>query len=476
MKNRNILVFVGQLKSINIDDIEKFKKDLGQEFRIMLILDFKKQPTEIEKKCDFIIRVDFADYRKIAQALLPYQDEFLAITASGESNVPQFSKIIPNVPYLKTPTTESLLWATDKYDMRRRLKTYCPQNTPKFTLVNDSSKKEINRLIERIGFPIVVKPANLSASSFVTVSYHEEELEKNLKKIFRGVKSAYKKANRNENPKIIAEEYMDGIMYSIDSYVDGKGEIFHCPLVRVKTGKDIGHDDFYNYIRITPTNLNQESVMKAQQAAENAVHALGLRYSTAHIELMRVDNDWKIIELGARRGGFREVMYQLSCDINHTMNDVLVRIPKKVIIPKKCKGYCALIQKFADKEGYIIEMKGVKKIEELESFHSININKKIGDRAAFARNGGKSIFNVFLYNPERAKLLADIRRIEDMVKVKVVRRLKVVENNGSELKKAVVKNGSSKMSAQKASNGKTVKSESVKGEVKKMTTKKVVKK
>jgi hypothetical protein len=64
-------------------------------------------------------------------------------------------------------------------------------------------------------------------------------------------------------------------------------------------------------------------------------------------------------------------------------------------------------------------MKGVKKIESLESFNSIVYNKKIGDRALFSKNGGKSIFNLFLYNDDRAKLLADIRRVEQLVKIKI---------------------------------------------------------
>lgn len=423
-KIRNIVIFVSHIKSFSIEDIRKYEKETNKKLRIMLLCDSRAEKLDIEDSCDIVLRVDLNQPHKIAQILLPYQEELLAVTSSSlEKSVPPFAKVIPNVPYLKSPSTESLLWATDKYEMRRRLKVYCPQNTPKFTKVNDYSKTEINRIIKKIGFPIVIKPANLSASSFVTVSYHKEELEKNLKNIFNGVDRAYKEAGRKEASKIIAEEYMDGMMYSIDSYVNGRGDVFHCPLVRVKTGKDIGHDDFYNYIRITPTSLKQESIEKAQEAAENAIHALALRYSTAHIELMRVDNDWKIIEIGARRGGFREVMYSLSCDINHTMNDILIRIPRKPIIPKKCKGYSAMIQKFADDEGYITEMRGVKKINELDSFYSISFGKKIGDKAMFAKNGGKSIFNVFLFNNDRAKLLADIRRIEKMVKIKVSKRL-----------------------------------------------------
>jgi hypothetical protein len=193
-------------------------------------------------------------------------------------------------------------------------------------------------------------------------------------------------------------------------------------MVKVITGKKIGHDDFYNYLQMTPSGLKSRSIERAQAAAEAGIHALGLRSTTAHTELLKLDDDWKIIEIGARVGGFRHVLHSLSCDINHTLNDVLIRIPKKPILPKKCKGYAVAMKWFAAKEGTITEMKGIKRLEQLASFHKIDINKKVGDKATFARNGGRSVFNLFLYNEDRPKLLADIRRVEKMVEVKVVTR------------------------------------------------------
>jgi hypothetical protein len=102
----------------------------------------------------------------------------------------------------------------------------------------------------------------------------------------------------------------------------------------------------------------------------------------------------------------------------------MIRIPRKPIIPKKCKGYACAIKWFTAKEGKITELKGIKKIEELESFHKMEVNKKIGDRAIFARNGGRSVFNLFMYNADRSKLLADIRRVEKLVDIKVAGRKK----------------------------------------------------
>jgi hypothetical protein len=134
---------------------------------------------------------------------------------------------------------------------------------------------------------------------------------------------------------------------------------------------------------------------------------------------MKIDDDWKVIEVGPRVGGFRDLLHSLSCDIDHSLNDVLIRIPRNPILPKKCKGYACAIKWFAESEGVITEMKGIKKLEDVESFQSISINKKVGDRAYYSKNGGKSIFNLFLYNDDRSKLLADIRRVEKMVDIKI---------------------------------------------------------
>ncbi len=415
-----------------VEDVRAYEKQNDKSYRIMLIWDSKLKLPETKTGYDILIECDFSKPWKIAEALLPYQDELLAITCRSEANIARFAQVIPHVPYLRTPSTESLRWATDKYEMRKRLRLFDKKNTPVFTWVKENTAKERERVAQKVKFPMIVKPANLAASLFVTICYHHEELEKALRTSFLKLNKAYANDHRIETPKIIAEEYMEGDIYSVDSYVDARGVIYHCPMVRQKTAREIGHDDFYNYLQLTQTSLKVTTVEKAHKIAETAIHARGLRSITAHIELMKVDDDWKVIEVGPRCGGFRDVLYGMSCDINHTMNDVAIRISRKPIIPKKCKGHAAVLKWFATKEGKIIEMKGIKKLEELDSFHRISLNKRIGDRAVFARNGGRSVFNLFLYNADRSKLLADIRRIEKSVNIKVAARKSPVKTETTE--------------------------------------------
>ncbi len=407
---------------VTITQLRHYEKMYGGPIRVLLLRDSRvsvKKDYEATEGLDIYVTCDFSKPSKIAEALLAYQDELLAITCRSEQFMRRFVEVLPHVPYLRTPSTESLNWASDKYEMRKRFRLYDKKLTPKFTLVKHNTKDERERVAKKIGFPLIIKPTNLASSRFVSICYHEEELETTLSRTLKDIKKAYVSEHHLVTPRVIAEEYMDGDMYSVDSYVDSRGKVYHCPLVKVITGKKIGHDDFYNYLQMTPSSLKPRSIERAHAAAEAGIHALGLRSTTAHTELLKIDDDWKIIEIGARVGGFRHLLHELSCDINHTLNDVLIRIPKKPILPKKCKGFACAMKWFAAKEGVITEMKGIKRLEQLSSFHKIDVNKKIGDKATFARNGGRSVFNLFLYNDDRSKLLADIRRIEKMVEVKV---------------------------------------------------------
>ncbi len=413
------ILFVDQYVGSALKSVKKY---FGDDTKILLLRDKSHHPHDAKKEfryADEVCYVDFSKSYDIAAALVPYQASLIAVTARTEEGANKLRSVIPHVPYLRTPTQESILWSTDKYEMRRRFKLYDPTITPKFTKVKGNTKEERERIIQKIKFPMVIKPANLQESMLVSICYHEEELERTLKNVFRRLKAEYTKYNRAQLPTILAEQFMDGEMYSVDAYVNSRGKVYFCPFVHIKTGRNIGHDDFYNYLQVTPTLLKKRSTERAQEVAEKAVHALGLRSITAHIELMRIDDEWKVIEVGPRVGGFRDTLHKLSCDIDHSLNDVLIRIPKTPIIPKRCKGHSAAMKWFAKTEGVIQAMNGIKKLESLESFHSIVFNKKVGDKALFSKNGGKSIFNLILNNPDHSKLLADIRRVEQLVKIKV---------------------------------------------------------
>lgn len=423
-KKRNIIAYVSKVPAEAITDIRLWEKETGERYRIMLIENAarqlsKKQTGANLNGVNLVVSVDFNNDSALQEALAPYQDQLAAITSRAESYLSDFIKIIPFVPYLHTPTRESLIWASDKRLMRRHFKVADSTISPKYTLVKNADEAELERVIGQVGFPLIIKPTNLAQSLLISVCHHHDELRKAVKDIMKNIEKVYEENGRTERPRIIAEEYMEGLQYSVDAYVSARGRVVCCPLVRQKTGHDIGRDDFFGYLQSTPTGLSAATVEKAEDVVKRGVHALGLRNTTVHVELMRVDNDWKIIEIGARIGGFRPQLHRLSCEINHGMNDILVRMGRQPVVPRRCRRFAAAIKYYAKEEGTITNILGLKKIEKLASYHNIEMRKKRGDRSVFAKNGGGAIFVLYLVNDSRSELLADIRRVEETVKVGV---------------------------------------------------------
>lgn len=420
---KNIILFVGKILPSMLEDIRKWEKEERKKFRIAFLHDnkqkFAKDTLKTIEQVDIVIACDSFSPTSIQSAVKPYQEELMAITCRGEDQIPMFSRIAPNVPYLKAPTSESLEWASDKLWMRRRLNTYNKKLIPAYMIIKNATKSSMQRLEQKIGFPMIVKPSGLAASRLVSVCYHHEELEKTLKRIFRNLKSVHRQNGYSTEAKVLVEQYLEGDMYSTDVYVGTRGKTYFCPFVQVKTGRDIGFDDFFGYQQMTPSNLNPTSIKAAEKVATDAVHALGLRNVTAHVEVMKTEGGWKIIEVGARVGGFRNFLYEHSYGMNHTANDIRIRIPEKPLIKKRTRGYSAGMKFFAPKEGKITKLSGIKKAQELKSCKKMFINKKIGDMCRFAKHGGSSVFNIILFNRSRANLLADIRRLEQMIDIEV---------------------------------------------------------
>ncbi len=419
---RDMILFVGSYLTAQRDALKQLSSSLGKNLKAFVLLDTIQFSAKSELLADnktVVVECDFSSPMALQKALFPYRHRFLAVTCRAERNVPLLRKTIPHVPYINTPTELSLQWTTDKIQMRQLLRNYDKNISPKFIVVHDAQEETLDRIEKKVGFPLIIKPAGLAKSLLVTLCYHREELEANLKNTVKKIDKIYKKESGRGEPQILVEEFMEGAMYSIDSYVNQRGVVYHTPLVHIRTGRAVGFEDFFGYARLTPVKLKLHKVEMARRAAEKAIQALSLRSTTCHIELMKTEDGWKIIELGPRIGGFRDEMYKLSYGIDHNANDILIRMPKKPVLNKKVRGYTMVMQFYPPKKGRLAKLEGIKKIRHLESFSRVNLKKKVGDMCDFARNGDDPIFDLVLFNKDRSKLLADVRRVEKTVKIQI---------------------------------------------------------
>lgn len=415
---QDIILFVQKTFTSTIESVREYGKEQGTPFRIAVLYDESK-PHLYKKMSEVDIEIwcNFNKPESIAAALKPYIHTLRAVTCRWETYIHKFAEIIPFVPYVRTPTQKSLLWSVDKIMMRKRFAAYDKSINPKFMVIKELTDETFAQVREKVGFPVVIKPAGLAQSLLVSINYHEEEFRKNMKKIFREIKKVYEAQNRSVAPQVLVEHFMEGQMYSIDAYVTSRGAVTFCPPVYVKTGKTVGFDDFFGYLQLTPTRLSKDSIAAAEDVVKKAIHALGLRSTTVHAELMRSDEDWKMIELGPRIGGYRDQMYRLSYGFDHGLNDVLVRLPTKVKVSKKHKGYTAAMKLFAKKEGTITAVKGIRKVSKLDSIVKCTQKLHVGDKAKYAKHGGTCVVELVLFHTDRSLLFADIRRIEQGIDI-----------------------------------------------------------
>ncbi|MCK4891410.1 MAG: ATP-grasp domain-containing protein [Candidatus Pacebacteria bacterium] len=422
-KNKNIILFLGSAYNSNLDEVKNFEKSQKRKFRTAIITSHKinlneKPPKQkgMEERFDFVLRCDTKNIENIVKVIKPIKNEVLIVFCYFESWMPLYARLVKLLPYVNMPTVKALKICNSKFEMRKKFIKLYPEITPKFMLVKDLEDYKV--IAKKIKFPCITKPLNLTKSRLVIKSNNLEELKSNLKNTFKKIKSVYKKVHSESEPLVLAEEYMEGDVYSIDAYVNSKGKAYLTPIVKVVTGKDIGIDDFFNYYRLTPAVISLNEEKKAQAVARKAIKATGPTSITLHIELTKTKTGvWKIIELQTRPGGYRNEMLKFSYGIKHYENDFLNRMDKKPIISTKIISHTAVFEIFPEREGRLVSIKGIEKMKKLRSFVRYEQAKKIGEMCGFSRDGYIYVLQVVLNGRNRKVFEGDLNKMRDMIKI-----------------------------------------------------------
>lgn len=417
---------------LSIDDVEpglaravnKHSKRLGRKLQGVVIIDTNPSVSSRERAKDRTglfkeIFCDFDDISALQSALKPYQDRLLAVTCRQESSIHSFRKVLPFLPYINTPSESSLLWATEKHLMRDRMRDYDKNMCPAYLYLSEYDPHSADVVTSQMKFPVIVKPTGLAASVLVSKCDNPKDLNICLARTFQVINNIYSRDLGRGKPGVLVEEMIQGDMYSTDAYVDSRGEVFFLPLVRVITAHSVGLEGFYSHSFVIPTGLPKEEILAAQKVATNAIKALNLNSSTAHIELFHSPDGWKIIEVGPRIGGYREALYREAYGIDHYYNDLAIRMDAEPIIPKDSIGHATSFNIYPDVEGEILEITGLKEAKNIESLIDIKCYGRPGEMALFAGNGGRFIVDGTLSNKNPHKLNDDLLKLRRTIKIKV---------------------------------------------------------
>lgn len=433
---KDVIVFVNAIRPATFGALAAYEEKTGRAFTPIVLVDRKIQESITERngqkhhgKSLIVIDADFDSPKSLMGAIRPYQDRIYAITCQYENSMLELKKLVPYFPYLPMPSERSLDWSTEKKLMREMLEIYDPALVPRYTEVFDTSKETITRLEKELTYPMVVKPSGLEGSLLVSMVNDREELIETLKNTFRHVQEAYDVWIKRQVPRLLVEEFMDGDVYSIDTYVGADGTCYPTPPVKTLTGRRVGFDDFFGYMQSVPCGLTENEIKEASVTATKACHAIGLRSVTAHVELMKLPTGWKVIELGSRIGGYRHDLYMRGYGINHIMNDILNRANEVPQIPTAVENYTAAFNIYAHDEGILESVEGVEGVQQLRSFVSLRQIFHKGQEVLFAKHNGDRIFEIILSHPDKDQFERDVQYMQDNLIIKVKRSKSVTSHS-----------------------------------------------
>lgn len=419
--SKNTVLFINDYYEEYGAAFNKLSKELQRPLRGVMLIDrtLKRNGQHIAAPAHLFeeVVVDFKNDAELRTAVKRLEDNLLLASCSSESSQMDFRRVLPHIPYLFGPSEKSLVWATHKGKMREVLGAYNPKLVPKVQAVMNASSTEIKKVTRALTFPMMIKPTGLSDSTLITKVHTEQELSEALARAFDVIHDTYRRERGNGDPGIIVEEFMEGDLYSIDGYVNETGKVWLLPLLRSKSAYHVGLKGFYIYQTETYHELSAMEEAAGHKAAEEAIHALGLRSTIAHIELYNTKTGWKIVELGARPGALRQEVYEVSYGVDHAFNELLVKIGLPPRINATSSIHSMVMKMYAGQEGVVTAIRGLGTARAYPSTYKMTPFIKAGDTVRPSVEGGSVMVQGVLAHTDVHQLRADVAAVRAMIKI-----------------------------------------------------------
>lgn len=316
---------------------------------------------------------------------------------------------------LYSPSVKSALLSTDKSLMREAFIKADPTISPRFAPIN-SLHQAIN-FAKAHSYPLIIKPTNLVKSLLVLRCNNEQELTDNFAYATKVISALYKKYHiYGRSPQLIIEEFIFGKQCSVAAFVDQHGTPHFCEgIVDLTNAQDINIDDNYLYKRMLPAQLDPILTSEIYRVATLGIKALDMTSIPAHVELMHNNGVVKIIEIGARIGGYRPRMYQYSYGTDLNFQELLLALGEQPDVKGELKAHSAVYELLPTAVG---KFDGVSENLEPSLAASYLVTVKPGDVIGPAKNGYKATVIIIVTDEDNDIFINKCLQVE-RIKVKI---------------------------------------------------------
>lgn len=378
-------------------------------YKIGLLKDIKLNLRK-SQLFDTIVEVDFSSPQAMFASLHGKNLVIDGLVCTYENYIVAKSQLAKHFGVV-AQSVESAQMNTDKYLMRQAFERTDPSITPGFGLAD--TEATALELAEQLNYPLILKPTNLVKSLLVLICNNEIELRRNLAYAQARISKLYQRYNvYGRQPRLILEQYVKGNSCSIAAFVDKVGQPHFCQgIVSITNAQEIGVDDNYLYRRLLPASLDKQLKTQLFETARKGVAALAMTSSPAHIELIYNDQEIKLIEIGARIGGYRPRMYGKSYGLDLIDQEIQLALGKTPDLSGDFRAYTAVYELFPKAEGKFVGIDGL--VDNL-SFESYKVKVKVGDPIGPAKNGYKAAAVIVVSHHDQQKFLEICQSVDKL--------------------------------------------------------------
>lgn len=390
----------------------KYLEENGYDYTVLR--DIKTAKFK-DKKFKHRVLCDFSSDEKIIESLKQLKVQPDAVVSIYEAYISAAAFIAEYFGLFGLPR-EAAKACTDKELMRKKFAEAPEKISPEFREIK--SYNDAREFAETHGFPLIMKPANLSKSLLVTKSENFEELRKNYERSMATIEQVYKKYAPDATPKLLIEEFLVGHVYSVDAFVDADGEPHVMrEIVDYQTGYEVGYEDNFHYSRILPTKLSADEQAALLKCARLGCVALGMKNSPAHIEIIMTAGGPRIVEIGARNGGYRERMYRLANGIDITGNMLRLAFGEKPEISEMKNEPVAVLELFPFSPGEFVGLENEETLRKLPSLEYLSIKAEPSEFVGKSSDGYKATAIIILHNSDAERFAKDLDFVNSSVRV-----------------------------------------------------------
>ncbi|SMH72317.1 ATP-grasp domain-containing protein [Candidatus Nitrosotalea okcheonensis] len=234
-----------------------------------------------------------------------------------------------------------------------------------------TSRDNLSKAVKEIGFPLIIKAGNNSASRGSTKLWNE-----------KGVIDAYNLAKRNSsNDKVIVEELCEGYEQSVEILFDKNKKCTYLNIVdrffsKNKWSIELGH--------VNPSNLSPKEKMTLFKITQEAAKAMGINFGVFKADTMMTKRGPIVLEVTPRlSGGFDS---QKTTPISSGRNFIRAAMMLSVGLPIDKKDLRHKWKKYASvwtvlsSPGVVTKIDGLKTLEKINGIKEIILIKKIGNK------------------------------------------------------------------------------------------------